>query len=107
MAVDPKHSNPDLGAVTIPELEEHGHIGGVESGTPFKHVYEPPTSMAIDEASSTVTYVGYAILGTATSAASWQIKKISISGTVTRILWADGNSFYDNIWDDRATLSYS
>jgi hypothetical protein len=38
--------------------------------------------MLIDEASSTVTYIGEATPGTATSAALWKIRKISESGTV-------------------------
>lgn len=60
----------------------------------------------LDEASSTITYVGFAVPGTATSAASWAIKRLdSTSGLV--VLWADGNSNFDNIWDDRASLSYS
>ena len=60
----------------------------------------------IDEASATVTYVGKAATGTATSSALWQVQKIDTSsGTV--ITWADGNGLFDNIWDNRATLSYS
>lgn len=60
----------------------------------------------IDEASSTVMYVGQALTGSATSAAVWKIFKIdSSSGLI--ITWADGNSHYDNVYDDRANLSYS
>jgi hypothetical protein len=61
----------------------------------------------VDEASSTVTYVGKAAVGTATSVASWQISKITITGSVTAITFADGNANFDNEWDDRASLSYS
>lgn len=60
----------------------------------------------IDEASATVTYVGKADPGTATSSALWQIQKIDTSsGTV--ITWADGDGDFDNEWDNRASLSYS
>lgn len=61
----------------------------------------------VDEASSTVTYVGEASPGDATSDSTWKIKKISISGSITSILMADGDANYDNVWDDRASLSYS
>jgi hypothetical protein len=64
-------------------------------------------AISIDEPSSSVTYIGQAVMGTATSAASWQIKKITVSGTVTSITWADANDSFDNIWDNRASLSYS
>ena len=55
---------------------------------------------------SDVDYVGEASIGTATSAASWRIKKVySASGII--IQWADGNASFDNIWDNRASLTYS
>lgn len=60
----------------------------------------------IDEGAST-TYVGTATVGSTTSSGVWRIKRLSTSGTVTTIAWADGNSNYDNVWDDRASLSYS
>lgn len=61
----------------------------------------------IDEASATVTYVGKAPIGTATSASGWQIKKIETASTVTSILYADSNNNYDNVWDNRASLTYA
>lgn len=65
-----------------------------------------PYATRIDEASGTVTYIGTALPGTLTSAASWQIKKID-SSSGTSITYADGNSSFDNVWNDRASLSYS
>lgn len=65
-----------------------------------------PLAVKVDEASSTVTYVGKAKMGTATSAASWQIFKVSVSGNVTSITWCDSNNNFDNIWDNRAGLTY-
>lgn len=67
-----------------------------------------PTNYAVrvDEASSTITYVGQAVPGTATSSASWSIKRIdTTSGTV--ILWANGTAAFTQIWDNRAALPYS
>ncbi len=52
-----------------------------------------------------IDYIGEANIGTATSAASWRIKRIdSSSGMVLE--WASTGAF-DQVWDDRATLSYS
>jgi len=63
-------------------------------------------SVRLDEASSTITYVGTAAPGTLTSAASWAIKRLdSTSGLI--VLWADGDPQSNNIWDNRAGLSYS
>jgi len=64
-------------------------------------------SILIDDASATTTYIGKAPIGTATSAAKWQIQKISSSGTVTTIAWAAGSNHFGQIWDNRASLSYS
>lgn len=61
----------------------------------------------IDDTSSTVSYFGFAEIGSLTSEALWKIKKMTISGTVTSFYFADGNDNYDNIWDNRASLSYS
>lgn len=66
-----------------------------------------PMAVRLDEASSTVTYVGEAVEGSADSGALWRIKRMSASGTVTTISWADGNSNFDNIWDNRASLTYT
>lgn len=60
----------------------------------------------IDEVSATVTYIGKAATGSATSSGVWQIQKIDeSSGTV--ITWADGDANFNNVWDDRASLTYS
>ena len=71
----------------------------------------PPTAKntlqkKVDVASTAITYVGQALSGSATSAASWQIQKISTSGTVTTIQFALGNCAFVHVWDDRATLTY-
>lgn len=52
-----------------------------------------------------VDYIGEASIGTATSAASWRIKRVdSTTGTV--IQWA-GTGVFNQVWDNRASLSYS
>lgn len=67
-----------------------------------------PLATRIDEASSTITYIGEATAGSATSGALWRIKRMD-TGTSpqTIITWADGNTNFDNIYDNRAGLSYS
>lgn len=57
----------------------------------------------IDQASSTVTYVCEASsVSAATSAASWRIKRITVSGNITTIQWG-GTGAFDQIADNRAT----
>lgn len=60
----------------------------------------------LDEASSTITYVGEAEPGTSAASALWRIKRLdSTSGLL--VTWADGDSDFDKVWNDRATYSYS
>jgi hypothetical protein len=64
-------------------------------------------SIRVDDASSTVTYVGEAPIKSPDAAPVWRIKKLETLGTVLSITWADGNQSFDNVWSDRLTLSYS
>lgn len=57
-------------------------------------------------------YVGYAEPGLLTSDPSWKIMFLEYDGTLDdgcliRRTWADGDTFYDNVWDNRTTLLYS
>jgi len=61
----------------------------------------------IDEASATVTYIGYAAPNASTSAAVWRIIKIETSGTSTTTTFADGDNKFNNVWDNRASLTYN
>lgn len=59
-----------------------------------------------DTTTANVSYVGKAPVGSATSSAVWQIKRIDTSsGAITT--WADGDAQFNNIWDNRSSLSYS
>ena len=60
----------------------------------------------VDEASSTITYVGKAARLSLTSAAVWQIKRIDTGTLAADVSWADGSDKFEKIWDDRATYSY-
>lgn len=61
-----------------------------------------------DGATPETIYRGNALPGTATSTAAWRCEEITIAadGDVS-ILFADGDDLYNNVWDNRASLSYS
>lgn len=63
--------------------------------------------LIIDSADPNNVYLGFSSAGVATSQNQWKIQKITTSGAITRTLHADGNAHYDNVWDNRASLSYS
>lgn len=69
--------------------------------------HNPEELSFVDENSETITYIGAAAPGTSQASAGWKIKRILISGTVTQISYASGNSNYDKVWNDRASLSYN
>lgn len=62
----------------------------------------------VDEEDSNTIYVGYAVPGSASNAAKWMLFKVSRSGNVSTISWAEGNcKKFDKIWDNRASYTYS
>jgi len=74
-----------------------------------RQVVELPTyTKRVDVASSTVTYIGEAVAGSADSDPVWRIQK-SISNTEgdLNIFFADGENKFNQVWANRASLSYS
>lgn len=61
----------------------------------------------LDVVSSTVSYLGKAVPSSLTSAAVWKISRLtSTAGGNITTEYVD-NGKYTQIWDDRASLSYS
>ena len=56
---------------------------------------------------TSVIYIGTAPINSLSSDPVWAIKSLNISGGLITILWANGNDLSNNIWDNRASLSYS
>ncbi len=74
----------------------------------FKPKHE---QIIIDEASTTVTYIGYAESLVGYDKPLWAIKKIESASAsspsgITTIKWATSYRSYGHIWNDRASLSY-
>lgn len=67
---------------------------------------QPLALLLDDTTTANNTYVGEAAVGASTAASTWRIKRINeTSGIVLQ--WADGNGNFDNIWDNRTSLTYS
>jgi len=60
----------------------------------------------VDVASSTITYLGKAVPSTATSAALWQVTRLTIDPNGSLIKEYAGGSSYNQVWDNRASLTY-
>lgn len=83
------------------------YLIGVEDNT--KKLVGEYTLLLDDVTTTSVTYVGKATIGTATSSALWQIKKLDESSTpvTLSVKWAGGGASFNQVWDNRASLSYS
>ena len=79
--------------------------GFVETPDPF--VTSEPVLLAkqYDQATATLAYLGEAQPGTATNVAQWRIQRLDFTAGVV-ITWANGDTQFDNIWDNRAGLTY-
>lgn len=65
-------------------------------------------NVIIDKASASITYFGFSVPGSLSSDAAWRVlRKEVVSDTITEFKYAGGNDAYDNVWNDRASLSYS
>jgi YD repeat-containing protein len=62
-----------------------------------------------DGPGSNMQYVCKGIIGSSLSDNVWQIKKLSYNaqGNITSITWAEGNSSFDKVCNDRASYNYS
>lgn len=93
--------------------EEVQHIrldigsGGTESQVSAANPLpsEPPKYAARVDEGATYTYIGEAEVGASVASAVWRIKRMTNSDYT--LLWADGDAAFDNIWNNRASLSYS
>ena len=70
-------------------------------------VASPTYATRLDEASASISYLGKAVTGTATNSLAWQVQRITISGELTIVEFADGDALFNNSWDNRASLTYS
>ena len=100
-----KLGNGILSPEAIILYEQFARIGNSESGEAYQRIQKANEKVLVDD-TGTYVYVGYAIPGSNTSTAAWKIKRIKTTN-VLEVLYADGNSFYDNVWNNRSSLTYS
>lgn len=94
-----QHVRLDLGSGSS-ESQATGTIPVSGSVTATSSAY----TLRYDEG-ATYTYVGEAEAGSAEGSAVWRIKRLTNADNT--ILWADGNTNFDNIWTGHSGLSFS
>ena len=93
-------------------IEPDDATGGSWVRTDFGAEKLKNASRVDEEDDGDTLYIGDALPGTATSSATWSIKRVvfteDVGGNTDAVTtWADGNSNRDNIWDNRLSLTYS
>ena len=71
------------------------------------NIKESPNITIIDKASATIEYYGFASPNTSLSDPYWRIQRKEISGDITTFLFAEGNTNFDKVWNDRGVYTYS
>lgn len=61
----------------------------------------------VDESTPNTIYKGWARTYSNSAAGAWAILRIRRIDDVVHYEWADGDQYYDNIWDNRLTLNYA
>lgn len=62
--------------------------------------------MREDSGDANIIYIGEAATGSSQAGALWKITKLDVN-TLLDVTYADGNDNYDNVWNNRESLSYS
>ncbi|MDP2692289.1 MAG: hypothetical protein Q8O88_01455 [bacterium] len=82
-------------------------LGSVHvTDTPQVQSTTEPMAIRLDEVDSNTLYVGEADVGTVDSASLWKIKKVTTTGTIIKIEWADSVQTFTKIWNNRTTYTY-
>lgn len=67
----------------------------------------PTLATRVDDVGGGVAYVGKSEPGTATSAAAWQVQRVTETGADIVIEYANGSPAFNAAWDGRASLPYN
>lgn len=78
-------------------------VMGVHDYRAFLGVYDHNTDSST---TANTVYVGYAVAGTLSSASAWQIRRVVSVNDEYIEEFADGDLLFDNVWNNRASLSY-
>jgi hypothetical protein len=63
-------------------------------------------TVRLDEVSDTLFYVGKALIGKVNSDANWLIIRYTTVGNVLMSEYANGSEAFNQVWNNRATLTY-
>lgn len=113
-AINDMLSVADQGSANQPQNEEINKLNLLNetvstirnsvSALDSKVFFEP---VLIDESNPNIIYKGFASPRAKMEEAVWAIQKISYTDDICTYQWADGNKDFNNIWNNRITLTYA
>ena len=83
---------------------EKGKFRGAVSPKVAVTLEDDVSPLRFDEVSSSEMYLATGLVAATNSEAKWKIQKITITGAITSIKYASND--FDQIWDNRAALTY-
>ena len=87
------------------DVSEHGRVGGVSTGQPFKFTDTPDQAIKLVTSGSYI-YIAYALVGSIETDEVWKAMRLDTTAGL-KAEYCDGNSSYDNRVDDITNLNYS
>lgn len=84
-----------------------GGGGSVTQGTVPWVTAPQAYALQLDASAAPLYYVGQAAVGSSFSSSVWQIFQLDTTGGGISILYANGSPTFTNVWNARASLSYS
>lgn len=66
-----------------------------------------PLARIVDTSVANTTFICEASPGTATSVANWRVNRTVVAGSVTTTTWAGGLGDFNQVADNRTSLTYS
>jgi hypothetical protein len=63
-------------------------------------------TVRLDQVSDTLFYVGKALIGSVDSDSLWQIVRYTQTGSILKSEYANGGEGFNEVWNDRTTLTY-
>lgn len=91
------------GPPSLAEIAEHSRVGEVSTGRPFKYSQIAPSAYRF-ASNASLAYYGFAAPGSPTDEGLWRIMRMDHANTF--LDFADGDDKFDNVWDDRESLTY-
>jgi hypothetical protein len=93
------------GATSENQLEMIGYLDDIlteiQSDTANKTL-----TVRLDQVSDTLFYVGKAVVGSVDANAVWQIVRYTTTGVILKSEYANGAEAFNQVWNDRTTLTY-